>query len=137
MGTTAEEVFRRLTIGDAGLLAGLDNDMPRGGVGRLDPRTDALVHIAALIAIDAPAASFRSAVEEALRLGARQEDLLATLLAVAGIVGSARVVSAAPRIALAAGYDVEAALERHPETRLVALVQADGRGNERARVQRP
>jgi alkylhydroperoxidase/carboxymuconolactone decarboxylase family protein YurZ len=111
MGTTAEEVFRRLTIGDAGLLAGLDNDMPRGGVGRLDPRTDALVHIAALIAIDAPAASFRSAVEEALRLGARQEDLLATLLAVAGIVGSARVVSAAPRIALAAGYDVEAALE--------------------------
>jgi hypothetical protein len=33
------------------------------------------------------------------------------LLAVAGIVGSARVVSAAPRIALAAGYDVEAALE--------------------------
>jgi hypothetical protein len=50
-------------------------------------------------------------VEEAQRLGARQEDLLATLLAVAGIVGSARVVSAAPRIALAAGYDVEAALE--------------------------
>jgi alkylhydroperoxidase/carboxymuconolactone decarboxylase family protein YurZ len=112
MGTTAEEVFRRLTIGDAGLLAGLDDDdMPRRGVGRLDPRTEALVHIAALIAIDAPPASFRSAVEEAQRLGARQEDLLATLLAVAGIVGSARVVSAAPRIALAAGYDVEAALE--------------------------
>jgi 4-carboxymuconolactone decarboxylase len=111
MGTTAEEVFRRLTIGDAGLLAGLDDDMPRRGVGRLDPRTEALVHLAALIALDAPPASFRSAVEEAQRLGARQEDLLATLLAVAGIVGSARVVSAAPRIALAAGYDVEAALE--------------------------
>ena len=94
MGTTAEEVFRRLTIGDAGLLAGLDVDMPRRGVGRLDPRTEALVHLAALIALDAPPASFRSAVEEAQRLGARQEDLLATLLAVAGIVGSARVVSA-------------------------------------------
>ena len=39
MGTTAEEIFRRLTIGDAGLLAGLDDDMPRRGVGRLDPRT--------------------------------------------------------------------------------------------------
>ena len=39
------------------------------------------------------------------------DDLLAVLLAVAGEVGSARVVSAAPRIALAAGYDVEAALE--------------------------
>jgi alkylhydroperoxidase/carboxymuconolactone decarboxylase family protein YurZ len=111
MGTTAEEVFRRLTIGEAGALAGLDDDMHRPGVGRLDPRTEAFVRIAALIAIDAPPASFRSAVEEAQRLGARQEDLLATLLAVAGIVGSARVVSAAPRIALAAGYDVEAALE--------------------------
>jgi hypothetical protein len=31
--------------------------------------------------------------------------------AVAGTVGSARVIAAAPRIALAAGYDVEAALE--------------------------
>ena len=111
MGTTAEEVFRRLTIGDAGLLAWLDDDMPRRGVGRLDPRTEALVRLAALVAIDAPPASFRSVVEEAQRLGARQEDLLATLLAVAGIVGSARVVCAAPRIALAAGYDVEAALE--------------------------
>jgi len=34
------------------------------------------------------------------------------LTAVAGPVGSARVISTAPRIALAAGYDVEAALER-------------------------
>ena len=37
--------------------------------------------------------------------------LFAVLKAVAGEVGSARVVAAAPRIALAAGYDVEAALE--------------------------
>ena len=39
------------------------------------------------------------------------EDLFAVLVAIADDVGSARVISAAPRIALAAGYDVEAALE--------------------------
>jgi hypothetical protein len=33
------------------------------------------------------------------------------LVSVAGPVGSVRVVAAAPRIALAAGYDIEAALE--------------------------
>jgi hypothetical protein len=37
--------------------------------------------------------------------------MLAVLLAVGGAVGSARLVSAAPRIALAAGYDVEVELE--------------------------
>jgi hypothetical protein len=33
------------------------------------------------------------------------------LISVATTVGSARVVSAAPKIALAAGYDVEASIE--------------------------
>jgi hypothetical protein len=36
---------------------------------------------------------------------------LAALVAVAASAGSPRVVSAAPRIALAAGYDIDAALE--------------------------
>jgi len=40
------------------------------------------------------------------------DDLLAVLVAIAGSVGSTRIVSAAPRIALAAGYDVEVALEQ-------------------------
>ena len=112
MGTMAEEAFRRLTIGDTGLIVSIgDEDAPRRLGVRLDPRTEALVRIGALIALDAPPASFRCAVEDAQRVGARQEDLLATLMAVAGTVGTARVVSAAPRIALAAGYDVEAALE--------------------------
>jgi alkylhydroperoxidase/carboxymuconolactone decarboxylase family protein YurZ len=112
MGSLAEEAFRRLTIGDTGLIASLgdDDESTRLGV-RLDPRTEALVRIGALIALDAPPASFRCAVEDAQRVGARQEDLLAALMAVAGIVGTPRIVSAAPRIALAAGYDVEAALE--------------------------
>lgn len=113
MRATAEDGFRRLTIGDHRLLAsacGLDAtpfDLPR-----LDARTEALLRIAALVALDAPPSSFRTEVDDALRAGARLSDLLALLVGVAGIVGSARVVSAAPRISLAAGYDVEAALEQ-------------------------
>ena len=112
MGSSAEDGFRRLVIGDQRLLAsacaldGTPVDLPR-----LDARTEALLRIAALVALDAPPSSFRTEVDDALRAGARLSDLLAVLVGVAGIVGSARVVSAAPRISLAAGYDVEAALE--------------------------
>jgi alkylhydroperoxidase/carboxymuconolactone decarboxylase family protein YurZ len=109
---SAEETFRRLTIGEPGLLAAIaDPADPSGDLVRLDDRTEALLRIAALIALDAPPSSYRTAVDGALRAGTGLEDLLAVLLAVAGPVGSARIISAAPRIALAAGYDVEAALE--------------------------
>jgi hypothetical protein len=109
---SAEEAFRRLTIGDTALLADRrDPAQPELEVRRLDDRTDALLRIAALIALDAPQSSYRSAVQVALRSGARLEDVLAVLVSVSGTVGSARVVAAAPRIALALGYDVEAALE--------------------------
>ena len=109
---STEEAFRRLTIADPGILhGGQDRRGVALDVTRLDERTEALVQLAALIAIDGPMTSYQSVVEAALRAGARREDLPAVLLAVAGITGSARVVGAAPRIAMAAGYDVEAALE--------------------------
>lgn len=109
----AEDGFRRLTLGDPGLMAVITRGQGTPtGMARLDARTEALVRIAALIALDAPPSSYRTAVEAADRAGAQLDDLLATLVAVADTVGSARLVSAAPRIALAAGYDVEAELER-------------------------
>lgn len=110
---SAEEGFRRLTIGEPGLIAAVTS--PEGSpldVPSLDALTEAVLRIGVLVALDAPLSSYRTAVDTAQRAGARLEDLLAVLVTVAGTVGSARIVSAAPRIALAAGYDVEAALER-------------------------
>jgi len=54
-----------------------------------------------------------SAEEGFRRLAIGDSMLLSALalIAVAASVGSPRVVAAAPRIALAAGYDVDAALE--------------------------
>lgn len=106
MMVSAEEAFRRFAIGEPNLIEAI------GGLrARLDARTEALLRVSALIAIDAPVSSYRTVVEAAILAGAGLEDLVAVLLAVADTVGSARVASAAPRVALAAGYDVEAALE--------------------------
>jgi 4-carboxymuconolactone decarboxylase len=42
-----------------------------------------------------------------LDAGAEDEQMVEVLATVAAIVGSARVVAAAPRLALAIGYDIE------------------------------
>ena len=109
---STEEAFRRLTIGDARLIGAIaDPGQDDTGIHRLDERTEALLRIGALIALDAPQSSYVVAVGAAQRAGVLLEDALGVIVAVAGEVGSARVIAAAPRIALAAGYDVEAALE--------------------------
>jgi alkylhydroperoxidase/carboxymuconolactone decarboxylase family protein YurZ len=111
MIASAEETFRRLTIGDPRMLSSMVDPSRSAAAPRLDARTGALLVIAALIALDAPASSYREPLDTAQRVGATMEDLIGVIAAVAPAVGSARIVSAAPRIALAAGYDVEAALE--------------------------
>jgi len=69
----------------------------------LDPRTFALVKIAALVALDAPPASYAWQVGNALDEGASPEDILGVLRAVAPQVGGPRVVAAAPEVMLALG----------------------------------
>lgn len=73
----------------------------------LDARTFALVKIAALIALDAPPASYGWQVANALEEGATPEDILGVLRAVAPQVGGPRVVAAAPEIMVALGLDVD------------------------------
>jgi alkylhydroperoxidase/carboxymuconolactone decarboxylase family protein YurZ len=72
---------------------------------------ESLIRVAVLVPLDAPQTSYHPAVEAAIRAGASLDDLLATLVATAASVGSPRVVAAASRIALAAGYDVDLVLE--------------------------
>jgi hypothetical protein len=47
----------------------------------------------------------------ALASGATVDEIVGVLIAVAPTVGLARVVSAAPEVAFAIGYDIDAALE--------------------------
>jgi 4-carboxymuconolactone decarboxylase len=69
----------------------------------LDPRTFALVKVAALIALDAPPASYAWQVGNAIDEGATAEDVLGVLRAVAPQVGGPRLIAAAPEIMLALG----------------------------------
>jgi alkylhydroperoxidase/carboxymuconolactone decarboxylase family protein YurZ len=77
----------------------------------IEPRTHALIRVGALIAMNAAPPSYMSATEAALKAGATHEEIVGTLIVVMPIVGVARVVSAAPNLGLAIGYDVGDALE--------------------------
>lgn len=71
----------------------------------LDRRSLALARIAALIAIGGAGPSFGAEVEAAIADGATDQEIVDVLACVLPLVGMARVVAAAPMIALALGYD--------------------------------
>lgn len=79
-----------------------------GGGAVLRPKVDMLVRLGALLALGAATNSLRAAVDGAVEAGASEAELVGVLVAVAPAVGLARVVSTAPRLALAIGYDIEA-----------------------------
>jgi alkylhydroperoxidase/carboxymuconolactone decarboxylase family protein YurZ len=72
----------------------------------LDPRTFSLVKIAALIAVDAPPASYLWQVPNALDMGATPEEIVGVLRAVAPQVGGPRVIGAVPEIMIALGLSL-------------------------------
>jgi 4-carboxymuconolactone decarboxylase len=80
---------------------------PPAASAALPPATSALVVLAALLSANGSTTSLRWAVELADNAGVEREDIIAVLATVAAVVGSARVVAAAPRLALAIGYDIE------------------------------
>ena len=73
----------------------------------LDARTFALVKVAALIALDAPPASYAWQVTNALADGATPADLVGVLRAIAPQVGGPRVIAAAPEIMLSLGLSLD------------------------------
>ena len=110
--TDYEQTLRRLAVSDDRLIAFLlvKGDAVIGGE-RHDERTCPLFRLAALIAGGGTCASYQSVVESALAAGASVEQIIDVLFAVAGTVGSARVVAAAPILARAVGFDVDAAFD--------------------------
>jgi 4-carboxymuconolactone decarboxylase len=109
----AESTALRLAIRDGALIDSVLVDGERNlTVSALDPRAHALVQLGALIAVGAGVSSFAVTVDEALAAGASPEEVIGTVVAAMPLIGTARAVKAAPRIALALGYDVDEALEK-------------------------
>ena len=110
--TDYQETLRSLALNDERFVRsvlGMGHDTI--AVSQLDPKSHALVRLGALPASDAAHGSYQASVEAAPAAGASPDEIVGVLIAVAPVVGLARVVSAAPDLALALGYDVDAALE--------------------------
>jgi alkylhydroperoxidase/carboxymuconolactone decarboxylase family protein YurZ len=104
--------LRRIAVHDNALLDELAVEGGTSAPPVLDDKTTALLRIAATVAVDAAPYSFQHAVALALAAGATNDEIVASLEAVTPVTGAARVVQCAPKLALALGYDVDAALER-------------------------
>ena len=100
----ARTALAELSLGDPELLGeGLEMRAQMQRQSGLDPRTFALVKVAALIALDAPPASYLWQVGNALDDGATAEDLIGVLRAIAPQVGGPKTVAAAPELMVALG----------------------------------
>ena len=119
MGQTArfQETLRRLAMIDEGFI----EDEARLGLGlagtsALDPKTAALLQVAASVAAGSSAVCLEWSAGRALAAGATEDEIADVLLAIAPVAGLGRVVCAAPDVATALGYDIAAALEE-PDSR--------------------
>jgi len=72
----------------------------------LSPREFMLVRLAALIAVEAPPASYLFSAEPAAELGITSEDIQGVMIGVAPVVGAPRVVAAGGNIMRALGLAV-------------------------------
>jgi 4-carboxymuconolactone decarboxylase len=107
-----ERTLRRLAIRDDRYICSiLGDDFENAEASRLDPKTHALVRLGALIALDAPPPAYQASADAALAAGATFDEIVGTLIAVLPAAGVARVTSAAPKLGLGLGYDVESGLE--------------------------
>jgi alkylhydroperoxidase/carboxymuconolactone decarboxylase family protein YurZ len=115
-GQSHEDVLRRLAAHDeASIESVLGIRLECEDLGGMDAKICALVRIGALLGIDAAAPAYEWAVGRAFAAGATVDEIVGTMIAVAPTIGVARMVSAAPALGLAVGYDIDAALERRED----------------------
>jgi 4-carboxymuconolactone decarboxylase len=101
------ELLTALALGDPDLLAaGLEVRTEWKDRSGLDARSYALVKLAAIIALDAPPASYLWQVANALDAGATPEDLIGVLIAIAPQIGGPKLVAAAPELMVALGLSL-------------------------------
>jgi 4-carboxymuconolactone decarboxylase len=108
------EQLRRLAINDARLTAGVG-----GGTAfepeELDPKTLALVRLAALVAVGGAVPSYGAQADAAVNVGATAAEIVDVLVGVAPVIGLPSVVAEAPKLAMALGYDTEEALAQRSD----------------------
>ena len=107
------ERLRRLAINDARLADECDHGAAAEPA-ELDPKTLALVRLAALVAVGGAVPSYGEHADAAVSAGATANEIVGVLVGVVPIVGLPCVVAAAPKLAMALGYDTDDAFEAQP-----------------------
>jgi 4-carboxymuconolactone decarboxylase len=103
------DMLMSLAMGESGMLGeAIEMREQLRADSTLEPKTFALVKIAALVALDAPPASYLFQVQAALDAGATAREILGVLTAIAPQTGMPRVVAAAPEIMIALGLELPA-----------------------------
>ena len=77
----------------------------------LDHRTRALVCLGGFLAVGGARSSYQCHVDAAFAAGASVDEIVGILIAITPTIGVARAVSAATKLSLAVGYDIDDALE--------------------------
>jgi 4-carboxymuconolactone decarboxylase len=104
------ELLRSLAVNDA-RFAECGSGGARVGSGELDPKTLALVRLGALVAVGGAVPSFGAQADAAVSAGATAAEIVDVLVGVVPVVGLPLVVAAAPKLAMALGYDTDDDME--------------------------
>ncbi len=81
---------------------------------QLDLKSVTLVRLAALVAVGGAVPSFGAHTDAAVSAGATVSEIIDVLVSVVPVVGLPCVVNAAPRVAMALGYDIDEDTELGP-----------------------
>lgn len=105
-----ERILARLALGEPmrpGQAIDASDLVPHGG----DGRDVALVLLGALLALDSGTQALQHAVGEARLAGITDDEIVWCAVSLMPALGGARASAVAPHLALALGFDLDAALE--------------------------
>ena len=105
-----ERILSRLALGDD--IASLpERDVQDLDIRAVDPRDAALVRLGALLAMDSSPNSLRHVTQDAQLAGVSPDEIVRCLVSIVPTLGLGQTSAVAPRLALALGFDLNAALE--------------------------
>ena len=96
MSPAHRELLRRLALNDQNTLSDVISGSDPRLAALLDDKTRALVKLAGVITIGPEETSLQAAVDQARGSGARDEEILGTVISIAPMVGQTVISSALP-----------------------------------------
>lgn len=97
------ERLRRYSVNDAGLFSATESEQHSTVL----TKELCIARLSALVAMSAADPTVRSEVDAAVSAGETSTEIIDMLEALLPVVGRPKIVAAAPKIALALGYDIE------------------------------